>query len=120
MLEVLQPLLACAGPAKRMEIWVVWRYGWLRRPGLGLTARVFPCSVIVFTRHSNKDLARHRHSLCEVAHGAVLPEDEVEDSIFQGVQGLLGVTIVGGLLCAVCPWLSGTPPGSCFRTGRAQ
>jgi hypothetical protein len=75
-------------------------------PGLVVTARVLPCAIMLFTRYSDKELARHRHTLDAAARGADIPVDEVGDSIIEGAQGLSGLAILSGLVCAASIWVS--------------
>lgn len=75
-------------------------------PGLVLTARVLPCAVVLFSRYTGKELARHRRTLIGIARGAEVAVDEAEDSIIEGTQGLIGVAIMGTILSAAAVWLS--------------
>jgi hypothetical protein len=74
--------------------------------GLVMTARVLPCAIFLFTRYTDQELARHRGVLNRLASGAGLTDDEVEDSVGEGVNGLLGLAILGVLGCAASIWLS--------------
>lgn len=75
-------------------------------PGLVMTARVLPCAILVFTRYTDKELARHRRTLTQLARGTDVPVDEVEDSIVESLQGLGGLAILGGLSAAASLWVS--------------
>lgn len=75
-------------------------------PGIAVTARVLPLAVLVFSRYSDTELARHRGTLTELAHDADVSDEEAHDSLLEGVQGLGGLTILGGLLGAMFIWLS--------------
>lgn len=76
-------------------------------PGMVMTARVLPLAVLVFSTYSARELARHRGTLTELAHDAEVPDQEAHDSLLEGLQGLGGLTILGGLLGAVFIWVSG-------------
>jgi hypothetical protein len=76
-------------------------------PGMLTTARVLPLAVLVFSRYSDEELARHRATLTDLAHDVEVPAEEIEDSLVEGLQGLGGLTILGGLLGAVSIWMSG-------------
>ncbi|MET9634182.1 hypothetical protein ABZX92_42690 [Lentzea sp. NPDC006480] len=78
----------------------------MRDPGLVLTARVLPLAVLAFSTYSDEELARHRATLTELAHHAEVPEQEAHDSLVEGLQGLGGLAILGGTLCAMFVWLS--------------
>lgn len=75
-------------------------------PGLVMTAHVLPCAFMVFTRYSGKELAHHRGTLTRLARGGEVSDDEVEDSIVEGLQGLCGLTMLGALLAAAFLWVS--------------
>jgi hypothetical protein len=75
-------------------------------PGLVMTAHVLPCAFMVFTKYSGKELARHRGTLTRLARGGEVPDDEIHDSIVEGLQGLGGLTMLGALLTAVFLWVS--------------
>ncbi|WP_434453528.1 hypothetical protein [Lentzea sp. E54] len=71
-----------------------------------ITACVLPLAVIVFSTYSDQELARHRGTLTELAHDAEVSDDDAEDSLIEGLQGLGGLTILGALLGAVFIWVS--------------
>ncbi|HEV8556526.1 MAG TPA: hypothetical protein VGR06_09050 [Actinophytocola sp.] len=75
--------------------------------GLVVTARFLPCAILLFSRYSAEDLALHRRTLRRISRGDDLPDDEVEDSIIEGTQGLGGLAIGGVILGAVFIWASG-------------
>lgn len=75
-------------------------------PGMVITARVLPLAALVFSRYSDKELARHRRTFADLAHDVEVSDQRVEDSLVEGLQGLTGLTILGGLLSAVFIWLS--------------
>lgn len=75
-------------------------------PGMVMTARVLPLAVLVFSRYSDRELARHRETLTALAHDAEVSDQETHDSLVEGLQGLGGLTILGGLLSAMFIWVS--------------
>lgn len=75
-------------------------------PGIAVTARVLPLAALVFSSYSDAELARHRGTLTALAHDAEVSDQEAHDSLLEGLQGLGGLTILGGLLSAIFIWLS--------------
>ncbi|MBP2328024.1 UDP-N-acetylmuramyl pentapeptide phosphotransferase/UDP-N-acetylglucosamine-1-phosphate transferase [Kibdelosporangium banguiense] len=75
-------------------------------PGVVMTARVLPLAVLVFSRYSDTELARYRGTLTELAHDAEVSDQQAHDSLLEGLQGLGGLTILGGLLSAIFIWAS--------------
>jgi hypothetical protein len=75
-------------------------------PGLAVTARVLPLAALVFSRYSEQELARHRGTFADLAHDVEVPDEDVGDSLTEGLQGLGGLTILGGVFGAFFLWLS--------------
>ncbi|WP_410575142.1 hypothetical protein [Amycolatopsis sp. cmx-4-61] len=60
----------------------------------------------MFSPYTAKELARHRTVLTRAARGDEEPAEDLHDSLVEGTQGLTGLTLVAGLVCAIAIWAS--------------